>query len=896
MESIFNLGILLRVKDMVSGPVRNMNRTMDTLKGKVHSLGPAFEKFRDYGKWVAIGGAAMVGLLGTTVMATAGTQKALRELSSVGITNLAALEAAGTSFSNKWSGTTKAQFISAAYDIKSGISSLSDEGVAEFTRLAALTGKAVKSTTAEMTSLFATGYGIYKQMYAGLSDMQFGKLFSGGIAASVKQFKTTGSGMAQAISTLGATATTAKVPLQEQLTILGMLQATMSGSEAGTKYRALIQSAAGAGKKLKLSFLDANNQLLSMPAILGKLKGKYGSTLDAMEKMQIQKAFGTQEAVAVIDLLYGKVGALTKNIKNMSSMMKQGTNITQQMASAMNMDIGSGIALLHQRFHNLMEVIGKQLIPILTPLFTMIGNLITRFTQFAGKHKHLTQVMVIGTGALAVLIFTLGALATALGVVGLMTPNIIKGFGDLKFATSSLKTRIFGAIGATKAWIVAQYKSLTAAIANAGGIRAYAMSLGSSFLTSMGAAITAVWSFTTALLANPITWVVIGIVALGGALYLLYKKFAVVRTAVNGFLFVLGYILGVCVRVGKGFLTALLHPIIFIKSLFWGAGQVITWLIGKFSSISPALKNVAKVILSFVFPPLAIFFYWGNIKKGVSAMLNWVTGLFSKFEQAGKALWGAFVSGIKSMLMKPVELVKKGLSYVRNLLPFSDAKEGPLSKLTLSGSRLMETLAGGVKASAPVLKNAVATALAGVIIASPAVAGPDTSKNLVKPVQTAIIQNTAVEPPVIPNLSAQAAWQAKQPVSPAISDLSATAGWQTLKPAVPSIPNLSARAMWETKAVKPPVIPNLTSQAMWKTKAVKPPVIPNLTREISLKTKGGLEVGKSKNVLAAEKPSSASSGKKVVNNIHIHNITLPNVSSAEDLLEQLKRLTEGYDA
>ena len=42
------------------------------------------------------------------------------------------------------------------------LSSLSDEGVAEFTALAALTAKATKSTASEMTSLFATGYGIYK--------------------------------------------------------------------------------------------------------------------------------------------------------------------------------------------------------------------------------------------------------------------------------------------------------------------------------------------------------------------------------------------------------------------------------------------------------------------------------------------------------------------------------------------------------------------------------------------------------------------------------------------------------------------------------------------------------------------------------------------------------------
>ena len=126
-------------------------------------------------------------------------------------------------FSDQWAGTSKADFISASYDIKSGIASLSDEGVAEFTTLAALTGKATKSTVAEMTSLFATGYGIYKGYYEDLTDLEFGEVFSAGIARSVQQFKTTGSEMAASIESLGAAATNANVPLEEQLSVLGMV-------------------------------------------------------------------------------------------------------------------------------------------------------------------------------------------------------------------------------------------------------------------------------------------------------------------------------------------------------------------------------------------------------------------------------------------------------------------------------------------------------------------------------------------------------------------------------------------------------------------------------------------------------------------------------------------------
>lgn len=57
--------------------------------------------------------------------------------------------------------------------------------------------------------------------YSDLSDMEFGEMFSAGISDAVRAFKTSGSGMAQAIQNLGASATTAQVPLEEQLSVLG---------------------------------------------------------------------------------------------------------------------------------------------------------------------------------------------------------------------------------------------------------------------------------------------------------------------------------------------------------------------------------------------------------------------------------------------------------------------------------------------------------------------------------------------------------------------------------------------------------------------------------------------------------------------------------------------------
>lgn len=284
---------------------------------------------------------------------SADMQGALGEVASLGVKDLEGLREAARDFSNEWAGTSAPEFVRASYDIKSGISSLSDQGVAGFTRLAALTAKATKGTVAEMTSLFASSYGIYKEQYKALSDMEFGALFSAGIAKAVQDFKTTGPKMQEAIQQLGASATKAQVPLQEQLTILGMLQQTMGGSEAGTKYKAFLKDVAKAGGELGLPFLDANKKLKSLPEILDILRKKYGETINEIGAHEIQQAFGSEEGVALKKLLYSQTEALRQNAQNMGAAMRGGTGLTEEMARAMNAGLEAEATTLGQRINNL---------------------------------------------------------------------------------------------------------------------------------------------------------------------------------------------------------------------------------------------------------------------------------------------------------------------------------------------------------------------------------------------------------------------------------------------------------------------------------------------------------------------------------------------------------------
>lgn len=302
-----------------------------------------------------------IGFGQTAVTEYGKTQSALGEMASLGYEDLEGLRQAAVDFSNVWSGTSRDAFIHSAYDIKSGIASLSDEGVAQFTEMAGLTAKATKATIDEMTSLFATGYGIYRNDFT--SDFDFGEQFAAGIAKSVQQFKTKGSEMASYLSTLGSAANQAGAELSEVLAIGGTLQATMTGSEAATKYNSFLKNALKAGKALGLNFTDANNQLLSTVDILQMLHDQYGDVLQADERYELAKVFGDEEAVKLIENLYNKIGEVRSAQGQVNSAMQEGMGFVEKMAGHMNKGILERVEILKQSWGNLLDKMGEKMAP-----------------------------------------------------------------------------------------------------------------------------------------------------------------------------------------------------------------------------------------------------------------------------------------------------------------------------------------------------------------------------------------------------------------------------------------------------------------------------------------------------------------------------------------------------
>lgn len=141
---------------------------------------------------------------------------------------------------------------------------------------------------------------------------------------------------------------------------------------------------------------------------------------------------------------------------------------------------------------------------------------------------------------------------------------------------------------------------------------------------------------------------------------------------------------------------------------------------------------------------------WGVISNIVAAAINILTGNFSAAGEnilnifrsmgdgiinffgslgtmlynSGAAIMRTLADGIKAAASAPFEAVKGAFSKIREMLPFSDAHEGPFSQLTLSGKRIMSTMATGVSDGADSLHAAVNNAFKDTDISASATINP----------------------------------------------------------------------------------------------------------------------------------------------------------------------------
>ena len=482
MSALQKLLFHIGVSDDASGKMLGIQRAVDkTCSTAKTSFG---------GLTSALSGALSAGALSGMIGPARAFNKSVNEVASLGTdtTALDALQKASKQFVMSYGGDA-AEIVSSAYDIKSAIAGLQGTELASFTVASATLAKATKADAGTITSYMGTMYGIFKQQADKMGKAEWVEQMAGRTALAVQMFKTTGMEMSAAFTALGANAQAAGISAQEQIAVLGMLQSTMGGSEAGTKYKAFLAGVGSAQKELGLKFTDKSGNMLGMDRILEKIRGKFGDTLSVKESDMLKKAFGSDEAVSLIKLMLTQTGDLKQNIADLGQVNNM--DKAKEMAATM-----SGVwGRLSGSWQAVRISFGQRLLPT-------INKVVGKLADFVA---YIHKCIEIAPG-----------LTTKIGlvVVGLMLFGAVMGLVGAAFAFGKVVLMGFLVAGGPLIGLLGKLKMLLAFAKIAMWVLAFA----GTYLAMVFKMMTAgALKFAAALLANPITWVVLGIMALVGA-------------------------------------------------------------------------------------------------------------------------------------------------------------------------------------------------------------------------------------------------------------------------------------------------------------------------------------------------------------------------------------------
>lgn len=194
--------------------------------------------------------------------------------------------------------------------------------------------------------------------------------------------------------------------------------------------------------ELGLSFTDTSGRLKGVVPILQEIKRQFPDLSNAAAQVKLKKAFGSDEAVKFLLQMSAGMESLEGNIQSVGRAMKTGTAVTEQMADAMNQDIGARFLLLRQQVANLSEILGRTLLPVVTPVINGVSRFILFLQRMAKSMPGVTRVVLGLSMALGTILVVAGAVTAAVGMVGLMLPAIKAGFVAISAALAGVGSAV----------------------------------------------------------------------------------------------------------------------------------------------------------------------------------------------------------------------------------------------------------------------------------------------------------------------------------------------------------------------------------------------------------------------------------------------------------------------
>ena len=388
MSAVQGLEYIISLTDQLSAPLKGVMKSIDDL-GK---------RGADAMKNIGIGVAGIVGAgvaLKSALDPAIEFSRAINEVKAAGIgaSGLEKVEQFALDFSSSF-GIASNEVVKSVNEIARAIDGVTDDELISFSKGSNILAKATGSSVQEMGSYLSTMYGIFQQEADRMGKSKWVEMMAGQATLTANMFKSSGESLSQAFTNLMSTGQSKGVELAEQFAVLGNLQSVMPGGMSGTKYAAFLNGVGKASKKLGLDFLDANNRMLPITDILAKIKKSYGDTIDEVEAQQLAKAFGTNDAVQVINYLLPKIDSLKDNIKEIGGV----NNLDDAVrVSKITTDSWMRFSAILQ---NIKIAIGVEILKKIEPLFNRMADLGQEFVTWLKTYKNIARWIGYAVGAL----------------------------------------------------------------------------------------------------------------------------------------------------------------------------------------------------------------------------------------------------------------------------------------------------------------------------------------------------------------------------------------------------------------------------------------------------------------------------------------------------------------
>lgn len=394
----------------------------------------------------------------------------------------------------------------------------------------------------------------------------------------------------EAMKNVGTVANDANVGLERTVAGIEVLaKFQLKGAEAGTKFRGVLLKLQKAGLGYASGQFDINDALAEYNKTAGKFKTAAESDAYAA------KIFGAENITA------GKILANNIDLLNEYTKGVTGTN-TAMVQAGINSDT------LKNRFDELVAAFRNSI----TTTNSQSAALAKIKGLFVVLADNMDRIIAIVTTLIAVFAaYKIGLIATKAAIVAY---NIVLGISQVRSAT--LAASVGGGTVAMYAQAAASYVVMGAQYAyNAAMVAAKFIQL--AYTATLAPAIAATWAFTAALLANPITWVVLAVAALIAGIVLLVRNWSNLTN---------------WVKTSDNFFARMIRfTLIPLKLLFKGIGMAINWIKERWQAVKEAFKTggflagikaIGKSILSFLLKPVEL------LLQGLSK----IPGIGSKFE------------------------------------------------------------------------------------------------------------------------------------------------------------------------------------------------------------------------------------------------------------------------